>query len=331
MKKIFLASLLILLLLTGCGTKSEKQIVKDLAQKVENTKAYQLKGTLEIVNNDDVYNYIVNVSYQKSDKYKVSLKNISNNHEQIILKNSDGVYVLTPSLNKSFKFQSDWPYSNSQIYLLKSIINDIKNDSNRKFAKTKNGYEIITTLNYPNNRKLVKQTIYIDKKLNIKKIEVMNEENVPQITMKFKKIDYKPIFKKNHFSLNNVMKTAKLDDEVVTTSKIEETIYPLLLPTGTKLASEEKVNKDKGNRIIMNFTGEKPFLLVEETASKEDDFTVIPTFGEPYRLMGSIGVMADKSLTWNSNGIEYYMVSEVMSQDELVEVAQSINALPTMK
>lgn len=239
--------------------------------------------------------------------------------------------VLTPSLNKSFKFQSDWPYSNSQIYLLKSIINDIKNDSNRKFAKTKNGYEIITTVNYPNNRKLVKQTIYIDKKLNIKKIEVMNEENVPQITMKFKKIDYKPIFKKNHFSLNNVMKTAKLDDEVVTTSKIEETIYPLLLPTGTKLASEEKVNKDKGNRIIMTFTGEKPFLLVEETASKEDDFTVIPTFGEPYRLMGSIGVMADKSLTWNSNGIEYYMVSEVMSQDELVEVAQSINALPTMK
>lgn len=95
MKKIFLASLLILLLLTGCGTKSEKQIVKDLAQKVENTKAYQLKGTLEFVNNDDVYNYIVNVSYQKSDKYKVSLKNISNNHEQIILKNSDGVYVIT--------------------------------------------------------------------------------------------------------------------------------------------------------------------------------------------------------------------------------------------
>jgi len=42
---------------------------------------------------------------KKKDMYKVSLTNKANNHEQIILKNNDGVYVLTPSLNKSFKFQ----------------------------------------------------------------------------------------------------------------------------------------------------------------------------------------------------------------------------------
>ena len=44
----------------------------------------------------------------------------------------DGVYVLTPSLNKSFKFQSDWPYENSQIYLLNALIKDIEKDSKKE-------------------------------------------------------------------------------------------------------------------------------------------------------------------------------------------------------
>ena len=47
--------------------------------------------------------------------------------------------------------------------------------------------------------------------------------------------------------------------------------------------------------------------------------------------MDTIGALTNNSLTWTSNGIEYYIVSDVMNQDELVEVAGSINVLPTMK
>ena len=101
---------------TGCGKVSEESILKEIASKTKNS--YMLYGELSILNNDNVYNYEVEVSYKKDNYYKVSLTNISNNHNQIILKNEDGVYVLTPSLNKSFKFQSDWPYINSQIYLI---------------------------------------------------------------------------------------------------------------------------------------------------------------------------------------------------------------------
>ena len=41
--------------------------------------------------------------------------------------------------------------------------------------------------------------------------------------------------------------------------------------------------------------------------------------------------MTDNSLSWTSNGIEYYIVSDVLNQNELVEVAQSINVVQTMK
>ena len=47
--------------------------------------------------------------------------------------------------------------------------------------------------------------------------------------------------------------------------------------------------------------------------------------------MDTLGVMTDNSLSWTSNGIEYYIVSDVLNQNELVEVAQSINVVQTMK
>ncbi len=332
MKKILIGLIITLLLVTGCGKNSESSIVSDLDKKINKAEAYKLDGKLEIVNNDDVYNYDIEVSYKKDNYYKVLLTNKANDHTQIILKNDDGVYVLTPALNKSFKFQSDWPYSNSQIYLLKSLINDIKNTKDRKFKETDKGYIFTTDVNYPNNSKLVKQTIEFDNKHNFKRVKVYDSNNVIYMTMTFNNIDYSPTFKKNYFDLNTIMGAYSIDKEnVEKTVALDDTIYPLVLPTGTKLVSEEKVQKDVGERIIMTFDGDKPFLLVEESAVCEDEFTIIPTYGEPYQLMDTLGVMTNNSLTWTSNGIEYYIVSDVLNQDELIEVAQSISYLPTMK
>ncbi|MGN1355300.1 MAG: outer membrane lipoprotein carrier protein LolA [Bacilli bacterium] len=333
MKKIFVGIIITMLLVTtGCGKNTESSVINDLEKKINKASAYKISGDLEIVNNDEVYNYDIEVSYKKDNNYKVILTNKANDHTQIILKNSDGVYVLTPALNKSFKFQSDWPYSNSQIYLLKSLVNDIKNTKDIKFEEEKSGYKIVTTVNYPNNSKLVEQVIELNKKRDIKKVKVYDDNHAVCMSMTFKSIDYSPIFKKDYFDLNEVMGTYSIDEETTKkTSELEDTIYPLVVPTNTKLVSEEKIKKDIGDRIIMTFDGDKPFLLVEETAVVEDEFTIIPTYGEPYQLMDTLGVMTNNSLTWTSNGIEYYIVSDVLNQDELVEVAQSISYLPTMK
>ena len=95
MKKKFLILMLLCgFLVTGCFGK-KNDALKEIEKKYDNLKAYSLTGDLEIVNNDDTYNYDVKVIYQKKDKFYVSLKNRNNNHEQVILKNEDGVYVQT--------------------------------------------------------------------------------------------------------------------------------------------------------------------------------------------------------------------------------------------
>ena len=87
MKKIFILLVTMLFLVSGCGKQTEKDIINNLEKKINKASSYKISGDLEIVNNDDVYNYDVEVSYKKGDFYKVSLTNTANNHTQIILKN----------------------------------------------------------------------------------------------------------------------------------------------------------------------------------------------------------------------------------------------------
>ncbi|MEI3529497.1 MAG: hypothetical protein V8Q75_00285 [Bacilli bacterium] len=331
MKKILmLLALVFCLTLTGCGKYGEKDLIKDLSKKINNSKGYYLNGTLEMVNNDDKYSYDVNVSYSSNDNFKVSLKNKNNNHEQIILRNGEGVYVLTPSLNKSFKFQSEWPYNNSQSYILQNIMNDIKNDKNLEFKTTKDGYTITTTVDYPSNKDLKSQIIYIDKKLNIKKVEVLDKNKQVHIKMTFESIDLKATYNDKYFTLKENMASATIE-ETETTSKIEDIIYPMYMPANTRLTGQDTVAKEDGERIILTFDGDKPFMLVQETVSKDDELTTVLVDGEPLLIADSVAAVNDYSINWVSNGIEYYVVSSDMDSEELISVAASIAVMPVSK
>lgn len=354
-KKILFILLVGVFLLSGCGKTSESSIIKDLEKKINNSKSYYIEGTLEIVNNEDLYTYDVKVSYAKGDNYKVNLTNKVNNHEQVILRNSDGVYVVTPRINKSFKFQSDWPYNNSQVYLLKPLLDDILSDENRTFTKDGDNYKIVVAANYPNNEKLVKQEILLDKDANIKKVTVMDTNGTAQITMNFDKIDLSSKFNDNYFDLKEIIdvkeetpsnnKTTEngtntntntnTDKDKTTetkqTSTIEDVIYPMYLPVNTYLSNKEKVSKDNGERLILTFDGDNPFMLIEETVTYEKEHLIVPTYGELELMASTVAIVNDNSVNWIDNNIEYYVVSDKLSKSELLDIARSISVLPVSK
>lgn len=331
MKKIIGIFIILILFVTGCGKKGSKQIINEFSKKVNSLDSYYLEGKMDIINNEDIYKYNIAVSFKGKDLYKVSLKNESNNHEQIILKNKDGVYVLNPSLNKSFKFESEWPYSNSQVYLLQSILQDIKNDKAVEFEEVSDGYIITSSVNYPNNRTLIKQKIYLDKNLDLKKVEVLNEGGNVEIKMEFTKLDKNPKLEDDYFSLKKNIEVSKVNETIEPVTKIDDAIFPMYIPSNTSLTTQNTITKDKGERVILTFGGEKPFVLIEETVNPNDELEVIPTIGEPTILMDSIGLVSDNSISWISKGIEYYIASEKLSKDEMLEVAKSISTIPVMK
>lgn len=334
-KRLFLIFMLTLVIfLTGCGKENKEKLRQNFINDTSSLKGYYMEGVLSITNNDDTYNYDVKVGFKKDDNFKVTLLNKANNYEQIILRNTDGVYIVNPSLNRSFKFQSEWPYNNSQSYLLHSVANDLKEDNSYTFEQKDNNYIFTTKVNYPNNPNLVKEKIKLDKDLNLKEVKVLSKDNIPYIIFTVSSLDKKAIFADNYFLLETISKNLNekttTEEDTKTTLKIDEALFPLYLPSNTSLKNRETIKTDVGERVIMTFAGDNPFILVQETVTREKEFTTIPTSGSPYLLVDTVGALTNGSYTWISNGIEYYIVSDVMEQNELLEVAKSINAVPTI-
>ena len=171
----------------------------------------------------------------------------------------------------------------------------------------------------------------------VKQVEILNNDGISLMKFIVNKTNYKPVYDESFFQINSIINTSEKNNENKESedsqkaSTIDDIIYPLYIPTGTVLTGEEKVSKTDGERVILTFGGEKPFTLVEETIAPLDEFTVVPTYGEPYLLIDTVGALSNNSINWVSNGIEYYIVSDVMNQNELIEVAKSVNTISVLK
>lgn len=355
MKKYLGLFLIMVLCITGCGQYNLENAVQDFTKKVETSKSYKLNGIMEISNGEEVFTYNLDTYFLKDDYYKVVLVNQTNNHEQIILKNKDGLYVVTPSLNKSFKFDSVWPNNSSQAYLLQNILNDIKNDNEKTFEKVDEGYIIKTKVNYPNNEELEYQKIYFDKDMNIQKVEVYNLEDIVKIKVTFKSVELRAKLKEEDFALDDLInaeneaqndsteadncmsddcsdKDTCKDDECSqkSSSLLDNIIYPLYIPTNTHLSNSEKVSTENGDRVILTFAGDKNFVIVEEAISSANEFEVIPVFGDPLMLNETIGALGANSVSWSDSKISYYLVSNNLSQSEMVNVAKSLTGIKSV-
>lgn len=212
---------------------------------------------------------------------------------------------------------------------MQTLIKDIENDETRTVEVNEDSTIITTTVNYSNNKSLVNQKMYFDKNNNLKKVEVLNNNGVVKIRMIFNDIDYKASYDSNYFELDANMKVS--GNIMNTMSEIEDIIYPMYMPENTYLTSEDVISLDNGERVILTFSGDSPFMIIQETVSVDDSNNTIPVYGEIEWTGDTLGVMTDNTINWISNGIEYYAVSDVLESSELLEIVNSISVMPVGK
>src|SRR3954466_5890119 len=153
---LLLTGLMVIFVLAACGSKSQDDVVKELSNKQGDLSSYKVnaKMTLKMGSDSQVYN--VEIWHKDPTFYRVNLKNTKKDQSQMILRNDEGVFVLTPALNKSFRFQSDWPQNSSQAYLYESLVQDIVKDEKASFKSTDKYYIFETKTNYQNSTMLPK-------------------------------------------------------------------------------------------------------------------------------------------------------------------------------
>lgn len=325
---LLLAGLMAVLVLSACGAKSQEDVVKELNGKLEELKGYKVKAEMTLQMGTDPQTYDVEIWHMEPSYYRVNLKNAEKDQSQMILRNDEGVFVLTPALNKSFRFQSEWPENSSQAYLYESLIKDIMEDKEAKFNSTKEHYVFETKTRYQNNKMLPLQEITLNKKdLTPVSVKVMDPDRKALVTVKFSEADFKATFDKKDFDMAKNMTGAQLDVNVM--AELEEQEFAVKYPAAeipnVNLIEEKPIETENGKRVILTYEGDKSFTLIQEKA------VVMPTAvqattvsGELVDLGFTIGALSSNSISWTYEGVDYVLASKDLTEEEMVMLARSM-------
>ncbi|WP_433751679.1 DUF4367 domain-containing protein [Paenibacillus amylolyticus] len=195
-------------LLAACGKKDAAAVVKDLNEVVGEMESYQGAGVMTLHTGDTPQQYKVEVWHQKPSYYRIALTNAKKDVTQIVLRNDEGVFVLTPSQNKSFRFQSNWPDNQGQVYLYETLIRSITGDTTRQFADEKESYVFDVAANY-NTHALVRQKIWLNKSdYAPKQVEVSDSNANVVVDVKFDSFKFGTEFEKDAFDMQRNMTAA---------------------------------------------------------------------------------------------------------------------------
>jgi outer membrane lipoprotein-sorting protein len=318
--------------MVGCGMKDSQEVVKDLSKRSEKLKSYTSHGKMTIHTGQDPLEYDVEVWYKKPHYYRVALKNVKKDIVQILLRNDEGVFVLTPQLKKSFRFQSDWPKESGQVYLYQTILASIVGDQARQFQADEKAYQFEVAAKYTLNQTLTKQRIWLDRNLYPKKVDVMNADNEVMVKMEFDRFKENTSFDKDAFdmqrnlnSLPHAAAQTSIKADAATAKESIKAVAPGYIPAGTQLVDEQTVQTLNGPMVVMRYKGKKSFTLIQKHPS---EITVgLSLSGELVELEHTVGVIMDTDryprLTWTYDGTEFELVGN-LSTEEMKQVANSL-------
>lgn len=328
MKKLLYCLMILTLavVVSACGKKTNTDIRSELKEKVQDMKGYKVEGVMNIKVGSVPQTYHVEVWYQAPKQYRVSLKNENKEQSQIILRNKEGVFVLTPALNKSFHFQSEWPENGGQAYLYQSLVQDVLSDKKSKFKATKSEYVFETKTRYANNKALPIQEVTFDKDtLAPKKVVVMDSDRNKLVTVTFSKMEFNPKFGSEDFSVKKNMTSAQLEIPGETKDTAFTVKYPTVKIQDVVQTGEKTVKAADGNQVVLTFTGkEKNFTIIENKAEVSKAVSSILENGDPIDLGFTVGTITDHTVAWTYEGVDFLLASNNLTKEELIQVAGSV-------
>ncbi|NMO95775.1 LolA family protein [Paenibacillus lemnae] len=353
------AVMCITLVLSGCGKKDADGVIKDLtkmADRLEGEKgAYQGKGVMTIHTGSVPQQYEVEVWYQAPSYYRISLTNGQKDLTQIVLRNDEGVFVLTPSLNKSFRFKSDWPENQGQVYLYQTMLGSILSDNTRQFAEDKDAYVFDVAANY-HSHSLVRQKIWLAKDTySPKQIQVSDSEAKVVVDVKFNAFTFDTNLTKDSFDTNRNLSAmngedqgamAQVDEngmpaaqgneeEGATEGPVSEPvsagqlgafgiIEPAYTPAGVMSKGIQEIANSKDHAVILRYDGVYQYTIME---SRPLDRAVSLAPGQVIDLGFTVALLTgdeQQTLTWTTEGVEYRITSANLPTSEMVEIAASM-------
>ncbi len=303
----------------------EKPFEDRLQQTLGSLNSYLLEGVMEVAEGEDTKSYDVSVKYLKQDDqdyFRVAMKDSGMNQEQEIIRNAEGVFVVTPTLNQIFKFQGNWPSNSLKPYLLQSM-REIAADESAQIEQTEEGYQISAGVTYPNNRNFTQQEMVFSDDLKIKSVQIFDDDHVLQMKMLFSKVDYEPGLTAEDFQVPQ-----QLEKETAAEPITDEDLPLMPMETfGAVLSNSSVVENDGKVQYVLEYTGEKNFTIVEEVAESEETTQTIIMSGSLVDGLNMVGRYDGNHMTSVINSVRYTIYSDDLSEEEMSAVLQSMQVV----
>ena len=322
MKKILIC-VLFLFCLTSCDKEDKTDYKKELIEHSSKITKYSLDAQMQVVKQEGNIVFDVKVDYLQPNYYKVRLQNKANNNVQVILKNNDGVFVITPALNKQFQFNSDWPLNSSHAYLYQSIVKDITNDPESSFTLNEDTYTITSKVDTKTNAKLKTQKTTFDKKThNLVSNVIYDSTQTPVITVDFKSFKTDPNLKASDFNADVVNNTVKLEmSEGTLKAELSECV-PTFLPEGYTLS--KSIIKEQYT--LYTYKNNDSVYTISTIVTEESDIlTVSREFSDIILLDFGIGFINEKSVSFFQDNLFVTIYNDNFNLEETTMIANSFN------
>lgn len=331
LKKIMVVAVILALLGVGVWKVffSGPSISETIDNVNKNLTSYQLEATMELNNGEEQRNFNVIVSYLKKDEkdlFRVSLYDTTINQEQIMLRNDEGVYVLTPTLNQVYQFKSGWPLNSAKPYIYQSLLEVFDGEYTTK--KVSDGIVVTSTPSYKNAPQYAKQEIKFTSELTPVWVHIYSENNDVLVNVTFTKVETGVDFSQDYFNLSKNMESARENLSSTSNSTFDD--LPLAvtgLDMNVSVKEQTNASIDGEKVYIMSYQGDANFTVVQKIIEGSEEMSITEVDGEMILLINGFASLEDNKVVYLYNGVECTIYGDNLKVSTYIDIANGLEVV----
>ena len=330
-KKIMVVAIILALLGVGVWKVffSGPSISETIDNVSKNLNSYQLEATMELNNGEEQRKFNVMVSYLKkedNDLFRVSLFDTTINQEQIMLRNDEGVYVLTPTLNQVYQFKSGWPLNSAKPYIYQSLLEVFDGEYTTK--KVNDGIVVTSELDYKNAPQYAKQEIKFTNDLTPVWVHIYNENNDVLVNVTFTKVEKDVDFSEDYFNLSKNMEESRENLSTESGSTFDDLPLGIVgLDMNVSVKEQTNASIDGEKVYIMSYEGDAAFTVVQKVVESSEEMSVTQIDGELVLLINGFASLEDEKVTYLYNGVECTIYGDKLEVSTYIDIANGLEVV----
>lgn len=309
-------------LVAGCGAPTAKSMTSKLQSEVQTLdhQNYQSTAMMTVQMDNTSQQYYVETLYEGPNTYRISLGDGNKNVNQMIVSNQNGMFIVSPALQKVFRFNGNWAQNQGHIYLYDQILQQIIDS--KDVSVSKSGDKLAFTMPVQSANDVVKtEKVELNATtLHPSQVVLYDSQHKAVVTINFTSFKTGVKFQTTDFDPHKLAEAGSGTKTQTTTAAQIGYVEPNVTFNG-KLSVLQPQQSDS---TLLRYQGSKGFTLDEWKPNPGVDGVVngqlVDMYGVPALYFA--GTKAHQ-MVWINNGVEFALTSSDLTLSEMEQVAMS--------